>query len=329
MLDWLFGAKKEDAGGQGGAKPKPKSKGKAAAPKAPPAAAPVKLRKVNIERKYAVVGEIGQGSMSKVYRAVDNENGRVVCLKVQDKPKTTAAQARTRAPDRPTEGEIGQKIHHPHVVRTYDFGLTSKGQYYIVMEFIEGVSLNFVRQSGCELARKVELLAQAAEGLAAVHAKGFMHHDYGPKNLLVSRDDEIKLIDFGLAVPNTPAYRRPGNRTGTLQYMAPELVRRESIDEKIDIFSWGVTAFELLTGKLPYDATEPMQMIRQRINSDPMDIGQVMPTLPDDLAQIIRLALSRRPDKRWPHAATLPAALRGLPCAAGYKRNNAEERPYD
>jgi serine/threonine protein kinase len=327
MLDWLFGSKKEASGGARNAKTK--AKARPSAPKPPPKAARVRLRKVNLERRYAIVGEIGQGSMSKVYRAMDNENGRVVCLKVQDKPKTEAAQARARATDRPTEGEIGQQINHLHVVRTYDFGLTSKGQYYIVMEFIEGVSLNFVRQSGCELARKVELLAQAAEGLAAVHAKGFMHHDYGPKNLLVSRDDQIKLIDFGLAVPNTPVFRRPGNRTGTLQYMAPELVRREPIDEKIDIFSWGVTAFELLTGKLPYDATEPMQMIRQRINSDPMDINQVAPSLPEDLRAIVRKALARRPSDRWPHAATLPAALRALPCAAGYKRAGSDERPYD
>lgn len=224
---------------------------------------------------------------------------------------------------------MAQLVNHPHVVRTYDYGLTSKGEYYLVMDFIEGVSLNFVRQSGAELGRKVELLAQAAEGLAAVHAKGLIHHDYGPKNLLVNRDDQVKLIDFGLAVPNTPVFRRPGNRTGTLQYMAPELVRRESTDEKIDIFSWAVTAAELLTGKLPYDATEPMQMIRQRINHDPIDIKTLGPDLPDDLCAIIRKAMARRPDQRWPAAATLPAALRALPCAQEFQKAKPKDRPYD
>jgi serine/threonine protein kinase len=221
------------------------------------------------------------------------------------------------------------QIVHPHVVRTYDYGLTTRGQYFLVMEFVEGVSLNFVRQGGAELGRKIELLAQAAEGLAAVHARGFIHHDFGPKNLLVNRDDQIKLIDFGLAVPNTPEFRRPGNRTGTLQYMAPELVRREAIDERIDVFSWGVTAFEVLTNKLPYDATDPMQMIRQRINLEPLDIRKVAPKLPEDLCEIVRKTLARRPDQRWSKAATLPAALRELPAAQGYKPLRSDDRPYD
>lgn len=320
MLEWLFGSKKP---AQSGAK---KSTATAPKPKAP---APVKLRKVNLDKKFAIIAETGQGSMSRVYRAVENETGRIVCLKLQDKGKTDAALTRTIQAGRPTEGEIGQQITHENVVRTYDFGLSSKGEYFLVMEFVEGVSLNFIRQSNAELARKIELLAQAAEGLAAVHARGYMHHDYGPKNLLVDRTDTIKLIDFGLAIPNTPQFQRPGNRTGTLQYMAPELVRRESVNERIDIFSWGVSAFELLTGKLPYDATDPMGMIRQRMNIDPMDIQQAAPKLPEDLCAIIRKTLVRKPQDRWAKASTLPAALRALPVAQGYRRPGAEDRPYD
>ncbi|MFO0961152.1 MAG: serine/threonine-protein kinase [Isosphaeraceae bacterium] len=327
MFEWLFGAKdRKPSGGAGGGKV---HSARAKVPAKPKAAPPPKLRKVNIDRKYTIIAEIGQGSMSRVFRAVENEAGRVVCLKLQDKEKTQAALTRTQSIGRPTEGEMAQQINHPHVVRTYDYGLTNKGEYFLVMDFIEGVSLNFVRQSGADLGRKVELLAQAAEGLAAVHAKGFIHHDYGPKNLLVNRDDQIKLIDFGLAVPNTEVFRRPGNRTGTLQYMAPELVRRETISEKIDIFSWSVTAFELLTGKLPYDATDPMQMIRQRINLDPMDIKSLGPYLPDDLCEIIRKAMARRPEQRWPAAASLPGALRALPCAQDFQKSRPKDRPYD
>src|SRR3984957_21348849 len=101
------------------------------------------------------------------------------------------------------------------------------------MEFIDGLSLQFVREArSARTVQKVELLAQAAEGLAAVHAAGFIHHDINPRNFLVDREERVKLIDFGLAVPNTPAFQRPGNRTGMLQYMAPELIRREATDEK-------------------------------------------------------------------------------------------------
>ena len=136
------------------------------------------------------------------------------------------------------------------------------------MEFIDGVACSsFASRARQRTAQKLELLAQAAEGLAAVHAAGFIHHDINPRNFLVDREQHVKLIDFGLTVPNTPAFCRPGNRTGTLQYMAPELLRREPIDERIDMFAFGVLAFEFLTDRLPYDATNSTTMMLQRINT--------------------------------------------------------------
>ncbi len=300
MFEKLFGSKKPKPGPQK-AKPAP----------------PVKLKRVNLARRFSIIAETGQGSMSKVYRAMDNQEGRTVCLKVQDMAKTKAAQARASA--RLSEGEIGKKINHPHVVRTFDFGQSTKGEYFVSMEFINGMSLNFVREAwGLDLADKVEILAQCAEALAAVHAAGFIHHDYGPKNLLVTQDRFVKLIDFGLAVPNTPEFRRPGNRTGTLNYMAPELLRRESTDERLDIFSFGATAFEFLTGKLPYEssATDPMAVMRTRINADPRKLADAAPHLPGELCELIDKTLVKRPKDRWPRMDTLPDALRELPVAS-------------
>jgi len=273
-------------------------------------------KRVNLEKRFTIVAETGQGSMSHVYRAVDNQSGRSICLKVQDKEKTAAAFARSGGGFRPTEGAIGVQIIHPHVVRTFEHGESTKGEHFIVMEFVEGMSLTFVRESrGLMLAEKLELLAQVAEGLAAVHAAGFIHRDVGPKNILVNRDDQAKFIDFGLAVPNTPTFRRPGNRTGTLQYMAPELIRREETDERIDIFSFGVTACEFLTGKLPYDANlkDPMAVMRQRINGTPMKLAEVAPGLPAEVCDLIDKTLTRRRQDRWPRMDTLPDALRELP----------------
>lgn len=311
MFGWLFG-KKSPAG------PRASTSGKSPAGKAGPRPAP-RGRRVNLAKRFTIIAETGQGSMSKVYRAVDNQTGRTVCLKVQDAAKSAAASARSAGPGRLLEGEIGLKINHPHVVKTFEFGYTPKGEHFIVMEFIDGVSLNFVRESRpLKLEEKLELLAQAAEALAAVHAAGFIHRDFGPKNLLVNRDDQIKLIDFGLAVPNTEAFRRPGNRTGTLSYMAPELIRREPTDERIDIFSFGVTAFELLTGRLPYDigTTDPMVVMRSRINGTPMKLGDVDPQLPRELCDVINRTLAKRPADRWPKMSTLPDVLRELPVAS-------------
>ncbi len=278
---------------------------------------PPKRRKFNLNRRFTIVAETGQGSMSHVYRAVENGTGRVVCLKVQDKAKSAAASARSFH-DKLDEGEVGLRIHHPHVVKTFEHGWSTKGEHFIVMEFIEGVSLTLLRQSRVlDLSEKLEFLAQAAEGLAAVHKAGFIHRDVGPKNLLVNRDDQVKLIDFGLAVPNTPAFRRPGNRTGTLTYMAPELLRRESTDEKIDIFSFGVTMFEFLTGKIPYDipATDQMAAMRQRINAEPMKLETVAPHLPAELCDLVNKTLAKKPRDRWESMATLPEALREMPVA--------------
>jgi serine/threonine protein kinase len=270
--------------------------------------------RVNLEKRFTIIAESGQGSMSRVFRATDGESGRTICLKVQDREKTAAAFARSGLVNRPSEGAIGMAVTHPHVVRTLEFGTTTKGDSYIVMEFIDGVSLSFVRESrSLDLAAKIELLAQAGEGLAAVHEAGFIHHDFGPKNLLVDRNDQAKLIDFGLAVPNTEVFHRPGNRTGTLHYMAPELLRREPTDERIDIFSFGVTMYEFLTGKLPYDATtNSLAQMLQRINHPPVDIAQAGPHLPEDLCELVKKAMARNPKDRWPTMTALTNDLRRL-----------------
>jgi serine/threonine protein kinase len=292
-------------------------KGGTAAPK------PAKMKRVNINRRFTVVALTGQGSMSRVQKALDNDTGRTVCLKVQHVAKHAAAHARTAAELKPPEGEIAFKVVHPHVVRTYDYGLTPKGEHFIVMEFVEGVSLNFIREAkSANLAEKLELLAQAAEGLAAVHAAGFIHHDIAAKNFLINREQQVKLIDFGLAVPNTAAFRRPGNRTGTLLYMAPELIRREVIDEKIDIFSFGAVAFEFLTNRLPYDANQANSMaaLLQRINSDPLDPAQADSSLPEPVCDLLRKLTAKRKEERWPKMSTVPDALRRIPVESKKRR---------
>jgi eukaryotic-like serine/threonine-protein kinase len=299
-----------------------------AAGKTPPAAPakpkPVRLKRVNINRRFTLISLTGQGSMSQVHKAVDNQNGRTVCLKVQNVAKHAAASARASTVDnRPPEGEIATRIVHPHVVRTFEYGLTSRGEHFMLMEFIDGVSLQFMREAHSnDLGQKLELLAQAAEGLAAVHAAGFIHHDIGPKNFLVNRDHHVKLIDFGLAIPNIPAFRRPGNRTGTLLYMAPELIRRETIDERIDIFSFGAMAFEFLTDRLPYDANDvnSMAALLQRINADPIDPAKANPRLPEPVCDLLRQLTARKRQDRWSKLSTLPDALREIPVPASQRR---------
>lgn len=279
--------------------------------KAPP---PVKLKTVNLSRRFTIISETGQGSMSRVYKALDNSSGMVVCLKVQDMAKTAAAVGRAALEGRPSEGEIGSKIRHRNVVQTLDFGRSTKGEHFLTMEFIEGVSLSYVREATPrDISARLGLLIQIADGMEAVHRAGFIHRDIGPKNVLVTAEQVAKLIDFGLAVPNTPVFRRPGNRTGTLNYMAPELLRRESTDERIDIFSFGVMAFEFFTNRLPYDLKgDQMTVLRMRMNAEPMELAAVAPDLPPELCAIIQKAMARRREERWSSMAQVAEALRGL-----------------
>jgi len=272
--------------------------------------------RVDVKRRFAIVAELSsQGSMSRVYRAIDQETGSTVCLKLQDREKNQAAVARaSRQQPRPPEGEIAIQVVHPHVVRTFEYGTTTSDQHYLVMEFIEGTSFQYLREARVgKTAQKLEWLAQAAEGVAAVHAAGFIHHDINPRNFLLSRNHQVKLIDFGLAIPNTPAFRGPGNRTGTLQYMAPELVRREPIDERIDIFSFGVLAFELLTDRLPYEASNSTAMMLQRLNCEPLDPAKIKPKLSEELCQLLRQLTARKREDRWPTMENLPQILRSIP----------------
>ena len=154
----------------------------------PSAAGSSRRSRVNLQRRFTILADASsQGSMSRVYKALDNETGRTVCLKVQIREKNAAAAARaSREEARPPEGEIAIQVVHPHVVRTLEYGDTTSGEHYLVMEFIDGVSFQYLRESKLgRTAQKVEWLAQAAEGLAAVHAAGFIHHDINPRNFLV------------------------------------------------------------------------------------------------------------------------------------------------
>jgi serine/threonine protein kinase len=271
---------------------------------------------VNLQRRFAILADTSsQGSMSRVYKAFDHETGRTICLKVQNREKNAAAAARaSKEEPRPAEGAIAIQVDHPHVVRTLEYGETSGGEHYLVMEFVDGHSFQYLIESKQgKTVQKVEWLAQAAEGIAAIHAAGFIHHDINPRNFLLNKEHRVKVIDFGLAVPNTAAFRGPGNRTGTLQYMAPELIRREPIDERIDVFSFGVVAYELLTDRLPYPGTTSTTTMLHRINTEPLDPAKVKPKLSDELCDVLRKLTARKRDDRWPSIANLSETLRSIP----------------
>ena len=262
-----------------------------------------KIEKVDVRRRFELHGRVGQGSMSKVWRATDTIGSKPVAVKVLDKPRLARLDKRFQSLGlkRPHEGEISLSLRHPNIVKTLECGITTDDEEFLVMEYVEGVSLTYLVETQTARMKQNCLwyCIQLGEALEAVHRANYIHRDLCPRNVLVSNEDVIKLIDFGLVVPNTEPYRKPGNRTGTANYMAPELIKRQGTDERIDIFSFGVTCFEMFTRQLPWDSGDTMESVLQHINSPPRDIKIYAPKLDGQVAQTIMKALERDPRDRW------------------------------
>ena len=160
--------------------------------------------KTDVLARYELLRAAVSGTMSKFYKARDRETGKIVGLKILDPKKTEQLEARFKGVEKPSEGEIAIQLKHPNLVETYEYGLTTSNEQYIIMEFLEGPGLNSLiigRDSRLE-SELWPLLIQAAEAIAAVHAAGFIHRDICPRNFVCSTDlKSLKLIDFGLTVP--------------------------------------------------------------------------------------------------------------------------------
>lgn len=291
--------------------PKGKAPAEASKAKAPPKP---RLSPVNIERRFQLQNRIGQGSMSRVWRAIDNKTGRLVCLKVLDKEKTDALLKRFVGLPRPDEGEIAMSLDHPNVVKTFEHGITNKKEQFLVMEFVEGVGMNFLVETRDTRLKEhgLSYLIQLGEAIAYFHEKGYIHRDICPRNAVVTPENVLKLIDFGLAVPNTPPFRRPGNRTGTANYMAPELIRRSATDQRIDVFSFGVTVYETLTGTLPWESAASLQAMVDHINQPGRDPKDACPDLDEETCRVIRKGIERDRTIRYQTMKAFIADLRGL-----------------
>lgn len=257
--------------------------------------------RVNIKQRFELIGRVGQGSMSKVWRARDLNSGRTVALKVLHKQKTEELEARFVGLNKPKEGDIAVHFQHPHIVKTFEHGLTSDGEQFLVMEFIEGYSLSFLVEAQNEDMRTncLKYMIQLGEAIQYFHNENWIHRDICPRNIMVDNEQQLKLIDFGLVVPNTPPFLQPGNRTGTAAYMAPELIKRQKTSQKIDIFSYAVTCYEMLTKRLPWKAAETMEAVLQHINSPPKPIQELLPDINPKIADAIMKGLELYPQDRW------------------------------
>lgn len=273
-----------------------------------------KLKRVELAKRFDIRGRTGQGSMSKVFQAYDKSIHRVVCLKLLDKEKTQRFEDRFRLQglDKPSEGEVCMQLKHSYIVQTYDYGITEKGEPFLSMEWIDGLGLNYLIETKAKQleGRRLEYLTQLCDAIEYMHRVKFLHRDLCPRNVMVDKEGVVKLIDFGLTIPYTPEFCRPGNRTGTLDYLAPEIIRRQSTDHRIDLFALGVTAFELFTGTLPWEpSVSSDETLRRRMNSPPRNVADFRRDLEPDLVEILMTAISQEPKERFSSAAAFKEAL--------------------
>jgi len=268
--------------------------------------------KIHIWQRFEPIGEGIAGTMSKFYKARDKESDRLVGLKLPNMAKVAPIESRFKGLNKPSEGEIGKQIQGDHVVKTHEFGKTHDGGQFIVQDFLDGTLVHFRLKRGEKLSpdERMNMIVQTAIGVATVHEAGFVHRDICPRNLMLSNSGITTLFDFGLSVPNKPAFLRPGNRTGTPNYMAPEVIRRRQSDHRLDIFSFGVTAYEIYSGQLPWPGGDARAALAH--DTPAPDIREIANGIPDRLADVIMDCLRSDPDDRHDSMNLLLQKMRRL-----------------
>lgn len=288
-----------------------------------------KIVRTDIPKRFELITRIGQGSMSKVWRARDSHSGKEVALKVLDKAKTRRFESRFPPGSKPSEGEVAITLKHPNIVNTLEWGTTTDDEQFLVMDFVEGVALSYLVELQNDVMRKnrLKIMLQLGEGIEYFHKENWIHRDICPRNVVVTSDVVTKLIDFGLVVPNTPPFQAPGNRTGTANYMAPELIKRQRTDQRIDIFSYAVTCYEMFCNKLPWETGETLEAVMQHINKPPHDIRDHVEGIDEEIAATIMKGLERDPRDRWQTMGDMLSPLRNARARLKAAARSRRSRP--
>jgi len=266
--------------------------------------------------------------MGEVFLAEDTRLGRKVALKLLPEGFTVDVEARRRFAQ---EARTASALNHPNIVTIYDIG-SADGRDFLAMEYIDGQSLRDVLDAGkLEVRRALDLTAQAASALAAAHEAGIVHRDIKPENLVVNRQGQIKILDFGLAklverqtapllasematVAETP--QGSGARTGTgvilgtVAYMSPEQARGQTVDHRTDVFSLGLVLYEALTGQRPFSGKSAVETLHAIINEEPVSAAERNPRVPPAALEILGKALAKEPAERYQHAGDFALDLR-------------------
>jgi serine/threonine-protein kinase len=256
-----------------------------------------------LDGKYVLERLIGSGGMGAVYAARQLQLDRTVALKLL-RPDVTSDERAVARFNR--EARAAARIEHANAVRVYDFGTSEDGSAFIVMEYIEGVPLRVMMRRTRILPFEVvlDVILQAASGIAAAHACGIVHRDLKPENLMVHLADDgaisVKVVDFGLAkvvAGDSTQITSPAEMIGTPRYMAPEQFTGDDLDARVDVYSLGVMLFEMLAGRPPFDGTFT-EVVGKHVYAEPPDFDALGVQAPEGVERVIRRALAKRPTER-------------------------------
>lgn len=254
-----------------------------------------------IFKGYRLVEKIAEGGMSTVYRAVSRETSEAVAIKIlfsrYGKQKNKLQKLFV---EKQVEGEMASSLNHPNVMKTYSYG-RMRDRYYFVMEFIDGANLKHIIYNKPEFlrGRKIDIIKQVGDGLNYIHSRGIIHRDMCPKNILISENGQVKIIDFGLSISMSSRYRGIGERAGTPSYMAPEQIRALESDERTDVYAFGVTMYEILAESPPFGGQDSFARMQQQLSFEAVPLRKRIPDIPLALEAIVARAMQKEPGNRY------------------------------
>ena len=260
---------------------------------------------------FQVVEPIAKGGMAMVYKGRDRSGNLEVAIKLVTKEHSDAYDRRDRKNRKnwdgykylkgiTWDGEILMNLNHPHIVHSYEIGKEG-GQYYIVMEYMPSRSLHELSYNRSKRlrGRRLKVVYQFGHALMHVHRAGIIHRDVCPRNVLLGEDDRAKLIDFGLAIPKLDKLKDVFYRSGTPSYMSPEVVRSGHYDYQSDIYAFGVSMYEIFTGKPPFSGGDEFDRAVRNLNSPVIPPREVNANVPPELDRIVLKAMEKDPRKRY------------------------------
>jgi eukaryotic-like serine/threonine-protein kinase len=265
---------------------------------------------VEIGGRYRLEGRLGFGGMSTVHRALDLRLERQVAVKLlaehlADDPTFVSRFQR--------EAQAAARLVHPNIVQVFDSGQDeTTGQYFIVMEYIEGQSCaEILRDDGwVEVDEAIAIIDQACEGLHYAHRHGVVHRDVKPGNLLRAREGEVKLADFGIAkATEQSSITQVGSVLGTAAYLAPEQARGEEAGPRADLYALGVVTYQLISGRLPYEAASLTELALKQQQEEPPRLDTLVAAVRPELAEAVAISLALDPSERYDTAREMGRAL--------------------